>query len=273
MKKQINAVISTTTKKVDEVFLFTELMNNLNNNNASSCFVKSVHSNAGYIDYFSTMTNSIKKIEIADLLIINHNTTKNETRICFLQAKYKKNSYKSFLSFNGDALQWELLRTKPDVIDTYNNGFPSDILNFTKYQTITSYGIFYKDVLNQVDLLFTLPEHLAPSKFQKRTTLKFNGTGNCPIHNCTKGVCPKETISICYLDGFENELYRGNIGAPLDMAKKKYVSRLLKTIHQNTENSFILRFSELSGIEFNEFTESAPYINTAILITNGKNNV
>lgn len=73
----------------------------------------------------------------------------------------KKNGVRKFLTFDGNIYQRELLYKKPKV---FNTQFPKNILNFTKYRSVTSYGIFYVDkVKGEIDFLYTLPEFIEPS--------------------------------------------------------------------------------------------------------------
>lgn len=268
MKNQLNEAIKTTTKKVDEIFLFSEMMNIFNNNSTRSCFVKSVHSHSGFIKYHSKITNDIKKLEIADLQILNYNKSKKELRLCFVQAKYKKSFYNTkFISFRGNAYQLELLRDRCDIIDAYNNGFPKNILNFTKYKTITSYGVFFTNRNNEVDFLFTLPEHLNASSNKVNTTISFRGYCICPNQNCTAGIQKNETISICSLDGFEKQVLIGNTGAPINHQLRPYISSLLNSIYKETGNDIAQEMMRYSDFRIDNSTPKVQYINTMLFIT------
>jgi len=110
---------------------------------------------------------------------------------------------------------------------------------------------------------------LNPTRLQKSTTLILQGNQNCPNpHCCIKGL-NDETISICDMDGFENDLYHGDIGAPInDYSIKKYISSLLQAMHQKTKDPFILELIHLGNFEFDERKIEIPYINTMLIISN-----
>jgi hypothetical protein len=270
MKQRFNAQISTLTR-VDEVNLFRLMANLFNTNISSSTFVDEVHGHKGYIDYFSPLRRGIKKIEIADLLLITCNRSNNEIRLCFLQAKYRRGSYRSFLTFVANLYQWELLKDKPDIIDRYNKGFPENILNFSDYQSITSFGIFYKDRSGYIDFLYTLPEHITRRNKQKYQTMDFFVSCHCPNVHCTKGLMRRETISTCSIDIFEREVLECRIGAPITSYLRPYLAKLLNSMRINlTSENFVL--NELIGrLDSNiyENLEKIFYPNTIIILTNG----
>ena len=267
MKTHINNAIRAATAKVDEIFLFNELLNYLNNNGTLSCFVKSVHAHAGFIDFQSNITGKVEKVEIADLMIINHNLTLGETRLCFVQAKYKKQNYRQFVSFAGDAIQWDLLSRRPTVTDTYKNGFPQDVLSFTKFKTITSYGLFYKDRSGLVDLLFTLPEHLHPRSRKKKTTLNFPGYYWCPSASCPGIDYQDEMISVCSMHGFESALLGGRIGAPISAAVRPYIGSLLRSMRLRNPHQAIETMLRSGDFQDDTSIENINNINALIIVS------
>lgn len=273
MKKALNSTVASWNRTPSEIDLFTELMSSLNQNVSLSCFVKSVHSHAGFVDFQCELTNKMEKVEIADLQILNFNQSKHQLRLCFLQAKYKRHHYRKFITFAGDNYQRDLLSRRCAVVDTYQNGFPSNILSFTDYRTITSYGLFYRDKQGSIDLLFTLPEFLRPySSVKKATRFQFPGSSRCPDPHC-RIAHPDETISICSIDGFESELINGNIGAPIDAGVDSYISTLLQSMYQRTGDPSILRFQGIVGDVLPSSSDgisAAPNnINTFLVVTTG----
>lgn len=268
MKSSFN-VVATKYQNPNEINLFEILMKQLNSSKTRTCYVKSVHAHAGFVNYNSLITGKIKKVEIADLQILNFNRARNELRMCFLQAKYKRSRYRNFISFPGDNYQLELMTLRCQIMDKYNNGFPQDILSFTSYQTITSYGLFFIDRSGEIEFLFTLPDHLHPSNRTKRTTtLLFSGKCFCPNVNCRMGVNVNETISICSMDGFEQQLQIGNIGAPV-AHHTRYVSSLLGSMYRRTNQSFIREFSSVAHIPIDDSSSSVNNIDTFLVISEG----
>jgi hypothetical protein len=267
MKNYINSKAKQPGVKVDEEYLFCHMRDFLNSSGSRAFFVKSVHGGNGYIEYLSRISGQPKQIEIADLQIISHNTTTKETRLCFLQAKYKKTGYRKFLKFKGNAFQWELLSSRPKIVDRYRKGFPGNILTYKGYATITSYGVFYIDKKRNIDFLFTIPENITPLHNLSQTSMTFQGTGNCPNTKCCLGWHPKETISTCGFDGFEASLYSGQIGEPMNSISQPYIRNLLCTLNQRDFSEVAREFSEVAGIALNADYERVQFINTMLVIT------
>ena len=93
---------------------------------------------------------------------------KRQIRISFLQAKYRPDRGMfpfEHESFRGDYFQWELLKDRPDIESSnkMNPQLPKKILSTTKYKTITNFGIFYynklnNNFINEIDMLYIIPE-------------------------------------------------------------------------------------------------------------------
>lgn len=271
MKQLLNNGINTLPT-VNEVDLFRLMANIFNTNTSKSAFVNEVHGQRGFIDYHSTFSTGLKKIEIADLLMITCNRWSNEIRICFIQAKYRRRNYRRFLTFGANLYQWELLKDKPNIIDNYNKGFPQNILNFSHFESITSFGIFYKDHLGQIDFLYTLPKHIQKRNLNKYQTMDFYAGCHCPNSRCLAGIMPDETISTCSIDIFEREALACRIGAPIDSSVKPYIASLLNSMRRNNLdngeliNEFIGRFD----INTNDLNSNYYYPNTILLLTNAE---
>ena len=152
MKSNFNLRIPCLPRK-DEINLFGLMAELFNTSHSKSTLVKKVHGRIGFVEYNSRILGKNKTVEIADLQLITCNKKTNEIRICFLQAKYRRGIFRRFLDIKTNLFQWELLMEKPNIIDTYHNGFPTNILNFTTYESITSFGVFYEDKSGEIDLM------------------------------------------------------------------------------------------------------------------------
>lgn len=239
MKKQLNLAIQSSGIKVDEEALFREMAYEFNNNGISKAtYVETIHK--AYVEFPSNYkVSGTARVELGDLLLLTYNKANKELRMCILQAKYKKESYRNFLNFIANIFQWELLDKKPCVTNhSRKYEFPSNILNFRRdYKSITAYGIFYHDnISGEIDFLYTLPEHIEPCNYPKRRIQKGERMFNfrCPIRMgspnvmCNRGLTPKEAISTCSLDVFEILVLSGMIGAPIDSyGVKEWVFQLL----------------------------------------------
>lgn len=227
MKKGLNKAVKAQNA-VDEIFLFHAMANEFNNSTfAKSTYVKEIHGNASHVEFSSNYKKGgVAVTELGDLLIFTFDKATKELRICIMQAKYKKQKYLNFLHFTANIFQWELLYNKPQITSKGSIPFPCNILNFQNaYKSISAYGIFYRDnVSGDVDFLYTIPENLKPYKFPlnriKQGDRKF--IFSCP-HNlgspnilCNKGMTPKETISTCSIDVFEDQVLQCRIGVPVN---------------------------------------------------------
>ena len=203
MKKYLNQRIATTDKNVDEKYLFCCIADYFNVVGCKSTFVEKVHQ--FYIKYPSIFAGTLKKIEIADLQIVNHDISTNQTRLCFIQAKYKREQPRMLLDFEGNAFQWELLRNRPNIIDEYNNGFPEDILSFTNYKSISSFGIFYKDSEGKIDFLFSIPEKIEISQEKRKTSMNYS---KYRIPGSINTIIKDEAYAIFSINEFGNLIQR-----------------------------------------------------------------
>lgn len=238
MKAKINNTIRTTGIKVNEENLFREMAKEFNTAISKATYVEIIHKNP--VEFSSRYrVGGVAKVELGDLMLLTYDKASNELRICILQAKYKKGRYYYFLNFHADIFQWELLNAKPFITNKSKKfNFPSNILNFRDdYDSITAYGIFYEDnISKEIDFLYTLPKHIQPRNYPKGKIT--NGVRSfyfrCPKHQgspnsmCKVGITPKEAISTCSLDVFEEQVLRCKVGAPINDAKvRNWVARLL----------------------------------------------
>lgn len=244
MKKELNRAISGMPN-VGEIVLFREMANQFNNNIIAKCtYVKEVHKMM--VNFHSDFEGGNKQKELGDLLLLTFDKANKELRLCILQAKYRKGLYRYFLDCKADLYQWELLYYKPYVNNLSNLNFPSNILNFRHdYKSITAYGIFYHDYMNNdIDFLYTLPDFFTPKNllysYSKKNisvrsfiyTCPKIGTyhfGCCGCRKNKSGMIPKETLYTCSIDLFEQEVLSCRVGAPIDNNPdiKKYILSLL----------------------------------------------
>ncbi len=242
MKVALNTAIAGGT--VNEVRLFREMANLFNTSISKCTYVEEVHGRKGFIDYYSTFKCASKKVEIADLLIFTYDKFTKQTRICFLQAKYKNDIYNDNLKFDANIFQWELLRDKPVVTSTK---FPTNILNFRNdYASITAYGIFYYDNTGNIDFLYTLPRHINPLRDvvppENKAIRKYKFIHNCCKPNilCNMGFDINETISTCSINIFANQILNCRIGAPINSTIRPNIIRMLKSMRLTPNNALVI---------------------------------
>lgn len=249
-----NYILQSRYRNPKELDLFRTLMEVLQMRNRQYVFIEETHSivRVGYLSP-KLGYKQVNK-EIADLLIIYNDTKNKEIRISFLQAKRSSSGclFRCRLpyKFDGDFFQWELLVTRPKIIVANHKLFLCpDILSFTDYKTISSFGVFYEYVNGGWDMFFTIPEFLFPLNFYKiipkrNTKLQLN---YCLSYHMCNYNCSwqygkhKEVNFVCNIDTFEHVLLKGQIGAPirrhLNIVSiiKKHISEL--NAHVNNDNT------------------------------------
>lgn len=252
MKYELNIEINTAKKYgvvIDEIFLFREMAKQFNTAFSRCTYVNEIHKKL--VSFDSYYKGAKAHCELGDLLFLTFDKKKKELRLCILQAKYKKKSYRKFLNCNADIFQWELLRSKPNITNLSLCHFPPNILNFrTDYESITAYGIFYKDMTkNEVDFLYTMPSFLQLSRHRTapvsspRCTLTFTcpiGVGS-PNSFCRKGIRRKETVSTCSIDVFQREVLACKVGAPIEDKKiLEWILLLLRDMKNTINDSSVI---------------------------------
>lgn len=266
MKKELNLAIKGMSS-IGEIELFREMAKQFNYNKIAKCtYVKEVHKN--YVEFESSISIRNVTRELGDLLFFTYDKSKKELRICVLQAKYRKGSYRKFLNCKADLYQWDLLYYKPDVHSKGKGCIPKNILNFRHdFKSITAYGIFYHDKLHkEVDFLYTLPELFYPSKLTPppSKTFYFNCPGNCSPRCCGSGsgcshkigATKNETLFTCSIDVFEKEILSCRIGAPIyDENIKKYALSLLSSMRGESDVPEVIE-EILREYDFNEGIEN-----------------
>lgn len=217
MKNAINLAIKNVSK-INEIRIFRAMAKSLNEHHASAFFVKESHQ--CYVKYKSLSAGKLVQKEISDLVIVS--CLDQSVRLCFLQAKYHKKHLegKRFLDFEGDYFQWELLNHRPLIKNCGRKVvFPEDILSFTDYYSIGSFGVFYYDTESKIDMLYSVANLIIPKAVKSdpkraKTTLCFPGTSSCPLTGY-KNQCEREMFSTCDLSQFEKGLLLHKVGAPI----------------------------------------------------------
>ena len=254
MKNELNRAILGVAN-VGEVELFREMARQFNYNTlARATYVEEVHKQ--YVEFPSSFLGGIKKIELGDLLFITYDKSTKDLRVCVLQAKYRRKSYRKFLNCKADIYQWELLYYKPDINNRSKMNIPKHILNFRHdYKSIAAYGIFYHDKnLSMIDFLYTIPELFTPKSLVPLPSSTFSF--NCPNWSVCKSTCcgcsttlcptklggvPKETLFTCSMDIFEHEVLHCKVGAPInDDVIKMSILKLLNEMKGDAEDSEII---------------------------------
>lgn len=289
MKNELNKAILGIAN-VGEVQLFREMANQFNNNLIAKCtFVKEVHQKR--VEFCSNITGNMEKRELGDLLFLTFDKSKKELRLCVLQAKYRRGSYRKFLNCRADVYQWELLYYKPDVYNKSRINIPKHILNFRHdYKSITAYGVFYCDKnLGMIDFLYAIPELFAPKRLVPSPSSTF--VFNCPnlsvckssCCGCSTTVCPtkqgglpKETLFTCSMDIFEQEVLSCKVGAPINDGEiRKYILGLINEMKRDAEDAEIideiLRANEYGyDIGLSEYRYEGGHPAAIIVITDSK---
>lgn len=277
MKVEINNAIYKRNKlKFGEIFLFQEMTKSLNKF-VPAIFVKETHGRRGWVRFPSKITQDIRQKEISDLLIICYNRPTNEVKVSFLQAKYHRTKTVPFLDFHGDYLQLELLKSRPNIDPNNFYKFPPNVLNFSKYRSLTNYGVFFHDNSGKIDMLYCVADLLRQSKANGLLgPIQFPGNSNCPKANCFTSNA-SEMVSTCNIDLFEKGLIQFQIGAPIKQYPMiyAYFIGLLKQIQQSGSlngNQHMFNFilgdiiNDIDSVKGSEFEGGNPSI--LILQTN-----
>jgi len=176
VKKELN--LRLKGKPINEIIIFREIQSILSRR-FNSILIEETHQNK--ISYKSKALNNFIKREISDLLIITFSIKMKKAKMMFLQAKYerKKAPNDKQFSFKGDFFQYELLATRPTITNHSTRfNFPRDILSFSNFDSIGSFGVFYKDTNQDIDMAYATAKDLSikkkvTSKKQSLRTLYF----------------------------------------------------------------------------------------------------
>jgi hypothetical protein len=246
MKTEINqAIFKKSNFNFGEIYLFREMTKSLNNY-LPAIYIHETHGRKGWVKFHSTLKNDTRQKEISDLLIVCVNKPTKEIKISFLQVKYHRTNTTPFLKFHGDYLQLELLSQRPSIDANNFFRFPQNILNFSNYKSLTTFGVFFHDRNGEIDMLYTTTDLLITTNINGlKGPIQFLGNPQCPKANCfTSNI--NEMISTCNIDLFENGLINFQIGAPISQNNliSDYFSKLFKQIISNekkTENLNLLK--------------------------------
>jgi hypothetical protein len=215
MKSQLNAIWHRSDWEVD---LFRK-MSTILSRYYKVTFIEEVHQKK--INYLSNTIKITAVREIADLWIIAYSPLQGKAKMTFLQAKYHRGQLNRPGVFAADFFQYELLSTRPLLTGGGTYNFPLDILNFSCCDSVASYGIFYYDGNNQIDLAYSSASLLtnnsaAPATYgQHPVDLEFPSSA-AAFQNCTCNTC--QELNYTYdIDTFTNSLLKLEIGADIQL--------------------------------------------------------
>lgn len=153
--------------------------------------------------------------------------------------------------------------------------FPDDIISDKKFYSITSFGIFYFDRNNEIDMLYSIPDYLVPQSVKDNnrspsTNLTFLGC-NLSSPKTRKS----DFLSTCSIDEYVSQLLNSLIGVPIknDRNLSKYVGSILKRKYDEKQNSEI--FNDIfANLDFDITTgsqsiEELETMHLLIINTNG----
>lgn len=113
---------------------------------------------------FDSITGSIERCEISDLLIMVVHPQLSYIRVTFWQAKKETNPKwvnisrtDNTLDFKAQSNQWELLAYRPQIRSTPTFNPPSDLLSSFKTPSIGSYGTFYHSN-SKIEVAYSIAE-------------------------------------------------------------------------------------------------------------------
>ena len=217
MKIELNNI---STINDSEITLFRN-MSTILSAKYNVAFVGETHQQ--YVSYNSAQIRQIATREISDLWIISFSPSQNKMRMTFLQAKYHRANLNNLQrTFSGDYFQYELLSQRPllTAIVGHRYNFPSDILSFSCCGSIGSYGVFFIDNKNQIDLAYCSANYLTMTSPLPRTYAAYRVNLDIPYNNtpvlalCTFNQCA-ELVSCFDIDTFTNSILKLEIGAEL----------------------------------------------------------
>jgi hypothetical protein len=243
MKTVFNAYISAQGGVIGEVVLFRALAHALSQK-YKTLYLEETHQR--YVEFNSIAISAPIQREISDIWIISFSRKTNEARMTFLQAKFdKKPKTSRIFKFSGEYFQYELLSDRPLIKDvsTNTNLFPDDVLSYTTFDSVGTFGVFYYDSNGDFDLAYCIASFLqctSKAKIKKQTTkiLKF------PPFSCLHYPCFRyinELICTTDMDTFEFYLTSMLIGAPIHQNLKVIImlQRIFATISDPIASNFI----------------------------------
>lgn len=136
-------------------------------------FINSYYLHQNYVNFNMNGINTVR--ELCDMLVIIK--YKNYYRFSFIQNKKKFKRYSGLGDFTIDSGQHYLLTNKKPMII---NGIKTDILVNAKYDTVTTYSVFYLDKFGNID--FDLS---SACSVVNKTNIKLKGTKRTAKHRYT----------------------------------------------------------------------------------------
>lgn len=115
-------------------------------------FVQEVH--ARRVHFTSPSVSASVSREIADLWIIAYSPAQQKGKMTFLQAKYHRGHLASPALFGAEYFQYELLSQRLPLTSGGTLNLPNAILNTGCCDSVGSYGVFYLDSKNRIDLAY-----------------------------------------------------------------------------------------------------------------------
>lgn len=261
-KNQFNAYVAQHyPQKVDEIKLFDALIH-IYGQSQNTVAIKRIHGGYNSVEFFSPLSGKVIRKELGDLLFVVFDRSKNEIRICTMQNKYRKDPFpkKIFSCPKMDVGQWELLKSKSAINSVGSIRFPPNILNFrADYQSISAYGIFYKDKKNDFDFLYTTPDYLyhpnlidipAPKNLKRGFRFAINSKSRSGFDPSLVGVGIDKVLFCCTFNNFDWSLRVGKIGAPisdLDLEIRGAIYGFLQNARNNNSTLEVIGDIEIIG--------------------------
>lgn len=183
--------------------------------------------------------------EISDLLLIAYSPKRTAMKINFLQAKlvpFNDNKQgrihvngEDYFKFHFDGTQYRLLKDCP-IIQPKQTGLPANILSDAISDSITSYGVFYKNG-NDIEMTYEITQLLKPHNISKihansndrisyfdtiENKYGVNLRKNCCCHPhpwyyecCCRHWHSLDLLSTLSADTFEKSLFDFQVGSPM----------------------------------------------------------
>ena len=184
----------------------------------------------------------------------------------FLQAKYNKDKFLNGgrVSFKGDFFQYELLSTRPNIRNNSSKfNFPNDILSFSNFDSIGSFGVFFKDAKGLFDMAYAAAKDLStkhPSiqKIRSSRVLYFPSLNtNSSIFKLDKNklIELRATLNInCFIIGLLNFLIGG------EFIRQRSIVQFLKSYFKGRSETTSIQFLDY----LNENSEFGPSDNSKV---------
>lgn len=214
MKAQLNAVWAPADGEVD---LFRK-MSTILSSSYKVAFIQEVHKRS--IRFMSTTVSVEARREIADLWIIAYSPSRKKVKMTFLQAKFHKAHLARPGIFSAEFFQYELLSKRLMLSSGGKLDLPKDILNSGCCDSVGSYGIFYLDATDKLELAYCSANELRSLSLQPKVygqhhiDLQFPVTAQA-VGNCNTCTACTERNYTYEIDVFTKSLLDLEIGADI----------------------------------------------------------